>query len=124
VPSEKELVRVLDYLLGLGTGWKSFTDGPPVAIKQDGTLASVRYAPGWADLQAIVAEALQEHRMTLAKRKPDARTRKLLAELDAAMDAAGVAAARPRSRVTSESGRDYPRRLLGLLRGAEERLVG
>src|SRR5690606_35958183 len=73
VPSEKELVRVLDYLLGLGTGWKSFTDGPPVAIKQDGTLASVRYAPGWADLQAIVAEALQEHRMTLAKREPDAR---------------------------------------------------
>ncbi len=120
VPSEKELVRVLDYLLGLGTGWKSddpgtqreilltlldFTDGPPVAIKQDGTLDSVRYAPGWTDLEAIVADALQEHRTTLAKRKPDARTRKLLAELDAAMEAAGVGTARRRSRVTAGTGR-------------------
>jgi DNA invertase Pin-like site-specific DNA recombinase len=124
VPSEKELARVLDYLLGLGTGWKTdeaetqreilltlldFTDGPPVAINPDGTLDAVRYAPGWMDLQALVADAVVEHHRQLEnRRRKDPERDALVAELDAYM-AAHVQPG-PRSRVTPGSGRGSGRR--------------
>ena len=120
VPVEKDIDRAIDYIVGLGAGWKSedpptqreilltlldFKDGPPIDIDETGKLRSIRYAPGWRDLQAIVAEALADHERRRDPKawKKDPVTRRFVAELDRELHETGKKA--PASRVTAGSGR-------------------
>lgn len=102
VPTDGEFARAIDYVVGLGSGWLTeddstkrqillslldFKDGPPVELNEDGEVVSIQYAPGWRDLQTIVADAVAEARRRV---KPDAwkkdpELRSFLYELDEAL---------------------------------------
>jgi len=118
VPVEKDIDGAI--VVGLGAGGNTedpstqreilltlldFKDGPPIDIEQTGKLRSVRYAPGWRDLQAMVAQALADHerRRDPKASKKDPVTRRFVAELDRELHETGKKP--PAGRVTAGSGR-------------------